>query len=148
MTTTTNLSLTTYQSGDYDILIDLWEKAGLPYKPNGRDSRSRIENEIDNGICRFLFAKNGDDFIGSALITHDGRKGWINRVVVLPEFRKQGIARKLVDAGEDWLKEQGIGIFACQIEGYNDESFEAFQKMGYIPFEGIRYLTKRVHPDI
>ncbi|NQU35638.1 MAG: GNAT family N-acetyltransferase [Bacteroidetes bacterium] len=137
-----------YLPGDYDTLIKLWEASGLPYKPLGRDSRENIEKEVQNGICQFLFAKISDDYIGSALITHDGRKGWINRVVVLPEYRNRGIARKLVEVGEQWLKEQGIEIFACQIEGYNDESFEAFQKMGYIPFEGIRYLTKRIHPDI
>ncbi|NOX85251.1 MAG: hypothetical protein GXO86_04695, partial [Chlorobi bacterium] len=57
-------------------------------------------------------------------------------------------ARKLVEAGEKWLDEQGIGIYACMIEDYNDESFEAFKKMGYIPFEGMRYLTKRKFPDI
>lgn len=140
--------ITTYKKGDYDILIDIWKKAGLPYKPKGRDSRESIEKEIHNGHCKFLFAKDNEDAIGSVLVTHDGRKGWINRVVVLPEYRNHGIARKLVEAGEQWLKEQGIGIFACQIEGYNDDSFEAFQKMGYIPFEGIRYLTKRIYPDI
>ena len=140
--------ITSYKNGDYDALIDIWEKAELPYKPKGRDSRQSIEKEIVNGHCKFLFALDHDKYIGSALITHDGRKGWINRVGVLPEYRKQGIARKLVEAGEQWLNEQGIGIFACQIEGYNDDSFEAFQKMGYIPFEGIRYLTKRIHPDI
>lgn len=142
------MTITNYKPGDYDILIKLWEEAGLPYKPNGRDSRNSIEKEINNNICKFLFAKIDEKYVGSALITHDGRKGWINRVVVLPDFRKQGIARKLVNAGEQWLKEMGIGIFACQIEGYNYDSFDAFRKMGYVPFEGIRYLTKRVHPDI
>lgn len=140
--------ITGYKKGDYDNLIMLWEKAELPYKPNGRDSRENIEKEVTTNNCRFLFAKIEDVYIGSVLVTHDGRKGWINRVVVLPKYQKQGIARKLVEAGEHWLKDQGIGIFACQIEDYNDDSYEAFQKMGYIPFEGIRYLTKRIHPDI
>lgn len=142
------MEVTNYNPGDYDALIYLWEAAGLPYKPLGRDSREKIEKEVLNNCNQFLFAKINDSYIGSALITHDGRKGWINRVVVLPEYRNKGIARKLVDVGENWLMEQGIGIFACQIEEYNDASFEAFQKIGYIPFEGIRYLTKRIHPDI
>ena len=142
------LLITRYKTGDYDTMINLWESAGLPYKPLGRDSRESIEKEVKNNSCRFLFAQIDDKYIGSILVTHDGRKGWINRVVVLSEYRNKGIARKLVDAGENWLKEQGIGIFACLIEGYNNESFEAFKKMGYIPFEGIRYLTKRMDSDI
>lgn len=143
-----NLEITSYKPGDYDLLTRIWEKAGLPYKGNGRDSRENIEKEVKLDCNQFLFAVKEGETIGSILVTHDGRKGWINRVAVLPEFRKKGIAKLLVDAGEKWLIEQGIGIFACQIEEYNTGSFEAFQKMGYVPFEGIHYLTKRIHPDI
>ena len=143
-----NIQISSYKPGDYDLLISIWEKAGLPYKGKGRDSRENIEKEVKLDCNQFLFAVQNGETIGSILVTHDGRKGWINRVAVLPEFRKKGIAKMLVDAGENWLKEQGIGIFACQIEEYNTGSFEAFKKMGYIPFEGIHYLTKRIHPDI
>lgn len=137
-----------YKHGDYDTLINLWEASDLPYKPLGRDSRKSIEQEVDNNCSLFLFAQVDRMYVGSVLATHDGRKGWINRVVVIPDYRHKGIARKLVESAEAWLIEQGIGIFACQIEGYNDDSFEAFKKLGYIPFEGIRYLTKRMDPEI
>lgn len=140
--------ITKYKHDDYDTLIKLWETAGLPYTPLGRDSRKNIEKEVGNNCSLFLFAQFEDKYVGSVLATHDGRKGWINRVVVIPDYRRKGIARKLVESAETWLIDQGIGIFACQVEGYNDESFEAFKKLGYIPFEGIRYLTKRRHPDI
>ena len=142
------IQITRYKTGDYDTLINLWKAAGLPYKPLGRDSRESIEKEVKNNSCRFLFALVDDKYIGSILVTHDGRKGWINRVVVLPGYRNKGIAHKLLEAGEKWLKKQGIGIFACLIEGYNNDSYEAFKKMGYIPFEGMKYLTKRMNPDI
>ncbi len=142
------LTITKYKHGDYDTLIDLWKSAGLPYKPKGRDSHKNIEKEVDNNCSLFLFAQIEDKYVGSVLATHDGRKGWINRVVVIPDYRHKGIARKLVESAENWLVEQGIGIFACQIEGYNNDSFEAFKKLGYIPFEDIRYLTKRIHSDI
>lgn len=143
-----NVKIIEYRNQDYDILVDLWKKSELPYKAMGRDSRHSIENEMKHGCGKFLFAMFNDKYIGSVIVTHDGRKGWINRVCVLPEYRKLGIAHKLVSASEQWLSDQGIGIFACQIEAYNDDSFEAFQKMGYVNFEGIRYLTKRKDPNI
>lgn len=143
-----NIKIIPFKSGDYDLLISLWEKAGLPYKEKGRDSHENIEKEVKLDCNQFLFAVQDGETIGSILVTHDGRKGWINRVAVLPEFRNKGIAKLLVDAGEKWLIKQGIGIFACQIEAYNTGSFEVFQKLGYVPFEGIHYLTKRIHPDI
>ncbi len=99
-----------YKPGDYDILTDIWKKAGLPYKSKGRDSRESIEKEIKLDCNQFLFAVHEGKYIGAILVTHDGRKGWINRVAVLPEYRHQGIARRLVEAGEKWLDEQGIYI--------------------------------------
>ena len=142
------VKLVPFKKGDYDQLIMIWEKAGLPYKRNGRDSRKKIEEEVWRDCNLFLFAKSGEEYIGAVLVTHDGRKGWINRVAVVPDFQKMGIGRKLVVAGESWLEKQGIDIFACQIESYNTESFEVFQKMGYIPFEGMHYLTKRKYPEV
>ena len=137
-----------YQPGDYDRLVSIWEAAGLPYKDKGRDSRESIEAEIRLDCNRFLFAEYHGDYIGAILVTHDGRKGWINRVAVLPQYRRKGIAALLVDHAEKWLDAQGIGIYACQIEGYNKDSFEVFKKLSYIPFEGMHYLTKRKDPEI
>jgi GNAT superfamily N-acetyltransferase len=143
-----NISVVDYQPGDYDELTGIWEKAGLSYKPRGRDSKERIENEVRLDCNRFLFARIDGKNVGAILVTHDGRKGWINRVAVLPAYQKMGIARLLVEKAEEWLLSEGIGIFACQIEPGNDGSLEAFQNLGYQPFEGMHYLTKRTHPDI
>ena len=143
-----DVKIVPYKTGNYQTLIDIWEKAGLPYKPLGRDSEEKIEVELKRGVGKFLFAVIGNVYAGVVLVTHDGRKGWINRVAVLPEYRLKGIAKLLVDAAEKWLDEQGIGIYACQIEDYNEDSLEVFKKLGYIPFEGMHYLTKRKYPEI
>lgn len=137
-----------YKTGDYPRLIDTWKSSGLPYKPLGRDSEEMIEAEVKRGIGKFLFAQEKNIYVGVVLVTHDGRKGWINRVAVLPEYRNKGVAKLLVDAAEKWLSVQGIGIYACQIEDYNKESIEVFKKLGYTPFEGMHYLTKRKNPEI
>ena len=130
------------------MLTETWEKSGLPFKAMGRDSQEKIEKEIQKDCNQFIFARIDQHTVGSILVTHDGRKGWINRVAVIPEFRNKGIASKMIAYAEAWLEGEGIGIFACMIEGYNHESFEVFQKLGYIPFEGMHYLTKRKFPEI
>ncbi len=133
---------------DYDILIDLWNQAKLPFKPLGRDSKESITEELSRGCASILIAEQNNIAIGTVFATHDGRKGWINRLAVVPEFRKKGIGRLLVEKAEKILNDKGIGIIACLIEEYNQTSFETFQKLGYVKFEGIHYLTKRSHPDI
>lgn len=133
---------------DYDTLVDLWTASGLPYKPEGRDSRETMQKEFQRGISTYLIAEDQQKPIGTVLITHDGRRGWINRLAVTPGYRKRGIARQLINEAEKVLDEQGIGIYACLIEGYNQTSLEVFQKLGYVDFEGIHYLTKRKFPGI
>lgn len=133
---------------DYEQIIELWDKAKLPYKPFGRDRRDRIEKEMNRGIAIFLVAEDKDKIVASILGTHDGRKGWINRLAVLPEYRNEGIAKKLLKEVEKQLHEIGIDIIACLIEDNNPDSVEVFSKLGYNEFQGMHYLTKRKYPEV
>ena len=137
-----------FQIEDYDNLIKLWNRAGLPYKPKGRDKREHITQEIKNRGCVFLLAWHGKRLVGSILGTHDGRKGWINRLAVHPEYRNRGIARRLVHAVEQELHNQGIGIIACLIEDWNTDSMKFFEKLGYTRHSDIFYFTKRDYKEI
>ncbi|HEX37983.1 MAG TPA: GNAT family N-acetyltransferase [Candidatus Cloacimonetes bacterium] len=38
-------------------------------------------------------AEKGGEIIGSVMVTHDGREGWLNRLAVLKEFRNKSIAQ-------------------------------------------------------
>lgn len=133
---------------DYDELIRLWDKARLPYKPKGRDRRDHIGREIEKPTAIFLVAEKDGKIVGSILGTHDGRKGWINRLAVHPDHRRQGIARRLVIEVEKRLDKLGIKIIACFVEDGNKSSLDFFEKIGYKKFTGVVYLTKRSYPGV
>jgi len=132
---------------DYEGLTSLWEAAGLPYRPRGRDGRDRISREIEGECAIFLVAAEDSRLIGSVLGTHDGRKGWINRLAVHPEHRKRGIGRALVAEAEERLLKLGIEIVTCLIEDWNEESLAFFEWIGYARHPDIVYLSKRRSPD-
>jgi GNAT superfamily N-acetyltransferase len=133
---------------DYDDLIRLWDEAELPYKPDGRDKRENIDRELAGTAAIFLVAEIDGQLIGSIFGTHDGRKGWINRLAVAPAHRRKGLAARLLREVEKKLYDKGIEIIACLIEDWNKTSMEAFQKMGYKPHNDIMYLSKRKHEDV
>lgn len=133
---------------DYDDLTALWQLAGLPYRPRGRDSRPEIARELQRGRSVFLLAEDQGKLIASVIASHDGRKGWINRLAVLPSYRRQGIATLIVQEAEHLLLNQGIGIIACLIEDWNQLSVNFFGKLGYEHHPEIGYFTKKIHPDI
>jgi len=133
---------------DYDALIALWNDAGLQYRPRGRDRREKIERELESGKAVFLVAETEGRLVGSVLGTHDGRRGWINRLAVAPKLRHKGIARMLVAEVEKRLLNLGIEIVACLVEDWNIGSIRTFERLGYIAHPDILYLTKRKHPDV
>ncbi len=136
------------EPGDYDELIALWEAAGLPYRPRGRDGRNRIAREIGSACSIFLAAEErGEKLVGAVLGTHDGRKGWINRLAVRPEHRGRGIGSGLVAAVEERLRAMGIEIVTCLIEDWNEESMAFFERIGYVRHPDIVYFSKRRSPE-
>ena len=88
-------------------------------------------------------AESKERIIGAILGTHDGRKGWINRLAVVPSHQQQGIATALVAAVEKQLSELGIEIVACLIEEWNKDSAVFFGKLGYHCHSDIHYYSKR-----
>ncbi len=133
---------------DYNAVARLWELAGLPHKPRGRDSRDSIREELKRGGAVFRVAEDQHGVLGAVFGTHDGRKGWINRLVVHPDHQRKGIASALVKAVESSLEEMGINIVACLVEDWNRTSRKFFTSVGYVPHDDIQYFSKRKHPDV
>jgi len=130
---------------DYDGWMSVWKRSGLhSIKPHGRDSREAFARQFATGTHTMIGLEADGDLVGVTLATHDGRKGWINRVAVLPQFRRRGCASRLVAEAERVLREQGITIIAALIEGGNDMSLDLFSDLGYVELPGgIHYFSKR-----
>ena len=144
----TQIIIRDFKIGDYDRLIELWCNSKLPHKPAGRDSKKNIAREIERGNSVFLIAEKDGILVGSAFGTHDGRKGWINRVAVATHYQRQGIAERLVNEIEHRLDGLGIRIIACLIEEWNRDSMKFFEKLGYRRHNDIYYFTKRQDADV
>ncbi|NIT36414.1 MAG: GNAT family N-acetyltransferase [candidate division Zixibacteria bacterium] len=133
---------------DYDALVALWREAGLPYRPKGRDAREAIARQLKGGIGVYLVAEVAGAIVGAVLGTHDGRKGWINRLAVLPAYRRRRVGAQLLAEAERRLAALDIEIFACLVEDWNGESKGFFEKAGYKPFREVSYYTKRKNGDV
>jgi ribosomal protein S18 acetylase RimI-like enzyme len=132
---------------DHDELLSVWERAGLPARPKGRDSRKEMTRQMGLGTSIYLkvVVREGsrERIVAVVLGTHDGRKGWINRLAVLPEYQRQGLGRMLVVELEKRFKRMGFDIYCGLIETYNDISMDFFAKLGYVRHEDIIYYSKR-----
>jgi len=136
-----------FKISDYDQVINLWQLCQLPLKPEGRDSRWQLEQQIKLDQIIFLVAEKEGKVIGTVLASHDGRKGWINRLAVHPDARRQGLGTQLVKKAEEELEKQGLNLLAALIEEENSASRELFVRLGYEPHSEIIYFSKKKFPE-
>jgi ribosomal protein S18 acetylase RimI-like enzyme len=132
---------------DYDAVIRVWTQAGLPFRPRGRDRREKMQTEMGRGTALFLVAEAGGEIVGVVLGTHDGRRGWINRLAVVPAYQRRGIARGLVREVEARTDALGIGIVAALVESDNEASLAFFRQIEYAHSPDVEYVSKRRSAD-
>jgi ribosomal protein S18 acetylase RimI-like enzyme len=135
---------------DYDALLSLWQRAGLhSIKPQGRDSRKALAHQLATGVMTILGLEMEERLVAAVVVTHDSRKGWINRLAVDPDCRRRGYGMRLIEASEALLREQGIPVTAVLVVSDNDASLALFRKAGYTEINGgIHYLAKRDGDDV
>ncbi len=137
--------------GDYDALCEVWKASGIHYRPTGRESRENFAWQMAGGLQTVLGAVDSADdgcerLVGVAVITHDGRKGWINRLGVLPDCQRRGIGSMLVRAADELIHSMGLTIVAALVEHQNEASLALFKSQGFDVVDAY-YLTKRDRPD-
>ncbi|MDH5747265.1 MAG: GNAT family N-acetyltransferase [Candidatus Bathyarchaeota archaeon] len=128
---------------NYGEMVRLWIKTKLPFKPEGRDSREAIATQMKANPEFFLGALEDNRLVGSVIISSDSRKGWINRLVVDPGFRRRGVAKALIAGSEKVLRRHGIRIFCVLIEDYNTVSKKLFKECNYVEGRDVIYFSKR-----
>lgn len=150
------MQIRSLQAKDYDAVMDLWQRAGLStLRPRGRDSGEGFAHQLEivetsQGRCSLQTALGleiDNQLIGAVIATHDGRKGWINRLAIEPKHRRKGHAKQLIAAAEEVLRAQGIHVIAALIERDNQASLALFHQAGYQLHDDIYYLSKRESTD-
>ncbi len=128
---------------DYYQIVALWKRAGLPFTPLGRDRKGAVQAQMAEDPDFFLGVFEDNRLVGVVIATSDGRKGWINRLAVDPDFRRRGLAEKLISEAENALHKHGIRMFCALIDDDNEVSKLLFRKCGYKEHRDIVYFRKK-----
>lgn len=132
---------------DYGAIVSLWERAGLHIRPDGRDAAGVFAAQMAGGQQHVIGLRHDGELVGVAVLTHDGRKGWINRLAVDPAWRRRGLAQRLISAAERYFADElGLEVWAALIEGWNAPSLALFERAGYARGDVI-YVSKRTRED-
>ena len=132
---------------DYDAIFALWDST---------EQSRRALNPVDDsreGIDRYLqrnpntcFATIMDGkIIGVILSGHDGRRGIIHHLCVHPDFRRMGIASRLVAMAEEALQKEGIQKVFGLVFKDNDAANMFWETQGYTARTNLNYRNKSMN---
>jgi N-acetylglutamate synthase len=142
-----NILLQDLDAGDYREMLTLWERAGLSVRPTGRDAADAFARQMAGGLQRVIGLREAGKLVAVAVLTHDGRRGWINRLAVDPACRRRGLAARLIAEAERWFTQDlGLEVWAALIEGENRGSQALFDALGY-RWHDVVYVSKRTRPE-
>jgi len=110
-----------------------FEKELFPYSPW---STSQFKEEFA-GIptTRFMaIAESENKIVGycGVFLPAPGVEADILTVAVLPEYRRQGIAREFMRQIEEWAKERGASAMMLEVEKSNSAAIELYKNLGYL----------------
>lgn len=92
---------------DYDEVFAMWQittKRAL----SDADSRENIEFYLRRNPLLSQVAVADGRIVGTVLCGHDGRRGFIHHMAVLPEYRRHNIAKTMAQTALDALCRDGI----------------------------------------
>ncbi len=137
-------------ANDYDALYELWntsEQSRRALNPVD-DSREGIEKYLKRNPSTCFAAVAEGRIVGVILTGHDGRRGIIHHMCVHPEYRRMGIAGRLVSEAERALKAEGIQKVFGLVFRDNDTANAFWESRGYSLRTNLNYRNKSLNSDI
>ena len=97
----------TMHLGDFDAVMVLM-RATPGVTVREADSKEATARYLDRNPGMSFVAEVRGEIVGCVMCGHDGRRGYLQHLLVLPEFRRQGIARALVESCLEELERHHI----------------------------------------
>ncbi len=107
----------------------LWVEAGLvrPWNDPVADARRALAAPA----ATILAAREGGHLVGTAMVGHDGHRGWVYYLAVAADRRGQGIARALMAAAEAWCEAAGMPRLNLMVRAGNASVLGIYAALGY-----------------
>lgn len=124
------LTIRSATSADEAAVAELWRACGLVTSYNDPATDFRFAKA---GACSDVLVgvDEGARVVGSVMVGHDGHRGWLYYVASSPDARGSGIGRRMVAAGEDWLRERGVVKAQLLVRMTNTKVVSFYEHIGY-----------------
>ena len=117
-------------AADVDAVLAVWA-AARSAAARTPDDPDVVRLLLDRDPGALLVAEAGGEIVGALIAGWDGWRGNVYRLVVLPAHRRQGIGRRLVEAGHDRLRALGARRVTALVGGEEGAAHGLWRAVGY-----------------
>ena len=133
-----------FQIEDETAVVALWRECDLVRPWN--DPQKDIQRKLAVRPDLFLVGLVEGRLVACVMAGYEGHRGWLNYLAVAPEYRRQGLARALVDEAERLLRAAGCPKINLQVRTTNAGVIEFYRRLGYV-VDDVVSLGKRLEWD-
>jgi ribosomal protein S18 acetylase RimI-like enzyme len=110
-------------------VVALWTHAGLTRPWN--DPAGDFLRAVAGPSSVVLGVRADGELVGSAMVGHDGHRGWVYYLAVAESARGRGLGKELMDAAEAWLIERGLPKIQFMVRTDNTAVLDFYDHLGY-----------------
>ena len=119
-----------YLDTDYDMIVKLWTLIHLTRSNGTIESAEELHTTLQYNPTTFLVVELAGKIIGSVIGTYDGRRGYIAKAGLYPEFQRKGIGSKVGRELITRMKARGVKEIMGFVNKDNQKVLAFYQKFG------------------
>jgi len=130
-------------AADAAAILELWARARSA-SATLSDDEEDIHRLLERDPGSLLVAEEDGELVGALIAAWDGWRGNMYRLAVAPDRRRQGIARRLVEAGEERLRGLGAPRVSALAWREDEPAYGVWQATGYDENAGVARFARNL----
>ena len=90
-----------------------------------------FEAELDNSTANFITVKWGNDVVGYIGFHAVLDEGYVDNIAVLPEYRRRGLAKMLMNKAFDRCDELQLSFLSLEVRKSNAAAIALYEQFGF-----------------
>jgi ribosomal protein S18 acetylase RimI-like enzyme len=115
---------------DVGGVLAIWSSSRSPVAATV-DTEELVLRLLERSPDALLVADHDGRIVGTLVAAWDGWRGNMYRLAVLPEYRRDGLARRLVEVGHETLRAKGAHRINALASAEDDRALGFWQAVGY-----------------
>jgi ribosomal protein S18 acetylase RimI-like enzyme len=136
------LIIRTYEQKDENDVIKLWRLSNLIVPQN--DPKLDIKSKINFQPDLFFVGLLKNKLMATIMVGYEGHRGWINYLVVHPDYQRRGFGKQLMDHATMILSKMGCQKINVQVRESNRSVIQFYKNLGFTD-DKVKSFGKRIN---